>query len=334
MRFGFEALTPSLESHPQFLEMLVSRLSSADHSLCVNALQLINSLMRDAMSNDSENEWPQLINRLKYLGVIAAVYRLMQETALQDLAHPLLEFQTLTKVMLRKWKEISIDFERSDQRRALRSVYLAAHPERRNHPEEITSKRDTHKWRELGFESENPTPDFEAVGYLGLLDLQDFATKTEDGFQRLLLEQGTKEPRDRCPITRVCLAVTSILYDHFEVDEADAEDQQQYVALESHSNFGKLFKPLMLLWSRLHTSGVRAFLRLWTAAGAQAGDFNKIEQLTRVLVEQVVTMAPRSRDISKVEEEITSDWDLKRLRELQMELMEFSHEEAWGRHLR
>lgn len=60
--------------HPQFLEMLVSRLSSADHALCANSLQLINSLMRDAITNDTDNEWPRFIKRLQDLGVIKAVF--------------------------------------------------------------------------------------------------------------------------------------------------------------------------------------------------------------------------------------------------------------------
>lgn len=72
--FGFRALRPAIAAHPQFLEMLVSRLSSADHALCANSLQLINSLMRDAIMNESENEWPRFIKRLQELGVIKAVF--------------------------------------------------------------------------------------------------------------------------------------------------------------------------------------------------------------------------------------------------------------------
>ena len=72
--FGFRALKPAIAVYPQFLEMLVSRLSSADHALCANSLQLINSLMRDAITNDSESEWPKFIKRLQDLGVIKAVY--------------------------------------------------------------------------------------------------------------------------------------------------------------------------------------------------------------------------------------------------------------------
>jgi len=72
--FGFRALKPAISMHPQFLEMLVSRLSSADHALCANSLQLINSLMRDAITNDMDNEWPRFIKRLQDLGVIKAVF--------------------------------------------------------------------------------------------------------------------------------------------------------------------------------------------------------------------------------------------------------------------
>jgi engulfment and cell motility protein 1 len=72
--FGFRALKPAISMHPQFLEMLVNRLSSADHALCANSLQLINSLMRDAITNDGDNEWPRFIKRLQDLGVIKAVF--------------------------------------------------------------------------------------------------------------------------------------------------------------------------------------------------------------------------------------------------------------------
>lgn len=72
--FGFRALKPAISTHSQFLEMLVSRLSSADHALCANSLQLINSLMRDAITNDADNEWPRFIKKLQDLGVIKAVF--------------------------------------------------------------------------------------------------------------------------------------------------------------------------------------------------------------------------------------------------------------------
>ncbi|KAI9877053.1 MAG: hypothetical protein M1830_004926 [Pleopsidium flavum] len=335
--FGFRALKPALAIHPQFLEMLVSRLSSADHALCANALQLINSLMRDAITNDGETEWPKFIKRLQDLGVIKAVYVLMQSTALQDLAHPLLEFQALTKVLLRKWRDVAVDLEKPEHRRALKGLHLSSNPEkppdRGDREEQGKRKHNPEKWRRLGFETESPAWEFEEVGFLGMMDLTDYVKKHEDGFQKLLLEQSTKPVEERCPIARSSLAVTLVLYEHFEVDKSAIEDAKSYLALESRSNFDKLFKPLLLQWSRLHTAGVQAFFRLWKATGAELEDFTKILELVRILIESVVGGASRTKDVQEVEEELT-EYEYQRLRELQMELLELTYEDAWGHHLR
>jgi engulfment/cell motility protein 1 len=338
---GFRALKPAVAVYPQFLEMLVSMLSSAEHLLCANALQLINSLVRDAITNDAETEWPKFIKKLQDLGVIKAVYFLMQGTALQDLAQPLLEFQSLTKVMLRKWREVKVDLEKVEHKRALRSIssasYSASDPlaygSSRNGSVASKRNKDPERWRRIGFESEFPGSEFDDTGFLGMMDLTDFVMKNEDQFRKLILEQLTKPSELRCPIARASLAVTLVLYEHFEIEKGEADDVARYAILESRSNFEKAFKPLLLHWSRLHTAGLNAFLRLWKSTGADIEDFDKVAELVRILLEQVVGQATRTKDISDAEEEL-ADIDFHRLRQLQMELLELTYEDAWGRHLR
>ncbi|KAI9824215.1 MAG: hypothetical protein M1832_002022 [Thelocarpon impressellum] len=334
--FGFRALKPAIAVYPHFLEMLVSRLSSADHALCANALQLINSLMRDAITNDSETEWPKFIKRLQDLGVIKAVYVLMQSSALQDLAHPLLEFQSLTKVLLRKWREVLVELEKPEHRRGLKGLHLASKPGRPDKNDDDVKRSRHHnpeKWRRLGFQSESPAWEFEETGFLGMMDLTDFVRKHEDGYQKLLLEQSAQPAKRRCPIARASLAVTLILYEHFEVDKSDTDDAKSYLALDSRTNFDKIFRPLLLQWSRLHTGALQAFFRVWKATGAETDDFGKVGDLVRILVEQVVGQAPRTKDVREVEEEL-AEYDCQRLRALQMELLELTYEDAWGHHLR
>lgn len=319
--------------------MLVSRLSSADHALCTNALQLINSLMRDAIANGSENEWPKFIKRLQDLGVIRAVYGLIQGTALQDLAHPLLEFQGLTKVLLRKWRDVPVDLEKPEHRRALKGIHLASNPEKV--PESSDNgeegggrkKHNPEKWRRLGFESESPAWEFEDVGFLGMMDLADYVRKNEDGFQKLLLEQSTQSVEKRCLIARASLAVTAILYEHFEIEKSDLEDSKGYLVLDSRSSIDRVFKPMILQWSRLHTAGLQAFFRLWKSTGAVVSDFAKVTELVRILLEAVVGGAIRTKEIQEIEEEL-ANFDYQRLRELQMELFELTYEDTWGHHLR
>lgn len=337
--FGFRALKPAIAIYPQFLEMLVSRLSSADHALCANALQLINSLMRDSITHDSEAEWPKFIQRLQDLGVIRAVYMLMQDSALHDLAHPLLEFQSLTKVLLRKWRDIPLNQEKPEHRRALKGIYLASSSKASDEAAEATdetrrSKRHhPEKWRRLGFESENPAAEFLEVGFLGMMDLADYVRSHQDEFQKMLLEQSTKPARQRCPIARASLAVTSILYEHFEVDKSEMDDSKTYMLLESRSDVDKLFKPLLLHWTRLHVAGLQAFFRMWKATAAETEDLDKLVELVRILIESVLGGAARTKDVQEIEEELAS-FEYTRLRQLQMELLELIYEDAWGQHLR
>lgn len=334
---GFKALRPAIAQYPQFLEMLVSRLSSADHALCANALQLINALMRDTVMLDNEAEWPKFIKRTQDLGVIKAVYILMQSSALHDLAHPLLEFQQLTKVLLSRWRSVAVNVQKPEHRRTIKAIHLSSNPPNKEHllptQDGQKPKHDPNKWRRLGFTAENPEPDFDGMGFLGMMDLSDYVRKHQDEFQNILAEQEIL-PRERCcPLARASLTVTAILFEHFEVDKIDEHEARAYLALESRSNYEQVFKPLLLHWSRLHVAGLHAFLRLWKETGAELEDFAKIVELVRILMESVVGNADRTRGLESIEQEIAY-FECKKLRELQMELLDLAYDDAWAQHLR
>ncbi|PSR92373.1 ELMO/CED-12 family-domain-containing protein [Coniella lustricola] len=349
--FGFRALKPALAVHPQFFDHVISQLQSADHALCAASLMLINALIRDVVSKDdgtsnaktsSSEDWSKVIKKLQDLGLIKAAYNLMQSSALQDLAQPLLDFQTLTKVLLRKWKEVKVDIERPEHRRALKGTHLASAPDRSfasnsgtsptTSGEPGTKRHNPEKWRRLGFQTESPASDFHVAGFLGMMDLTDYVRRNEDGFQKMLLEQSTKPLDERCPIARSSLAVTMILFEHFGIDKADLEDTRGYQAIDNIKTNDKIFKPLLLQWSRLHVAGLHAFFRMWKATGAERDDFEKVAELVRILVERVVGQATRTKDIAEIEEEL-QDYEYSRLREVQMELLELSFDHQWGQYL-
>lgn len=334
---GFKALKPAINQYPQFLEMLVSRLSSADHALCANALQLINALMRDAITVDDETEWPKFIKRIQDLGVIKAVYVLMQSSALQDLAHPLLEFQQLTKVLLGRWRDVPVDIMKPEHRRTIKAIHLSSNPPDKEQLRDAENghkpKHDPYKWRRLGFTSENPEPDFEDLGFLGMMDLSDYVRKHQEEFQNILTEQAMQPPTKQCPLARASLTVTAILFEHFEVDKMEDQESKAYLILDSRTNYEKVFRPLLLHWSRLHVAGLHAFFRLWKDTGAELHDFHKIMELVRILIESVVGGAERTQGIEEIEQELAS-FECKKLRELQMELLDLTYEDIWGPHLR
>lgn len=337
--FGFRALKPAVAVHPQFFELVVQQLQSADHALCANAL------IRDALSTDAGGEeWAKLIKRLEDLGLVPAVYKLMQSSALQDLALPMLEFQSLTKTLMRNWRDVQVDLERPEHRRALKSVHLASTPDRAAHADgggakdeaadagkKDGRKHNPEKWWRLGFETGSPAHEFETAGYLGMMDLTDYVRRQEDAFQKLLLDQAIRPMPERCPVARASLAVTMILYDHFEVDKAGLEDSRGQQGVEAKDQ-DQLFRPLLLQWSRLHAAGLQGFLRIWKATGTEQDEFEKVAELARILVGQVVDQAARTKDVAEVEDEML-EYDLGRLREAQMKLLELVFEDTWGQHL-
>ncbi|SPN97102.1 related to ELMO2 protein [Cephalotrichum gorgonifer] len=352
--YGLRALKPAVAVYPQFFELVIQQLQSADHALCANALMLINALIRDAISSDSApptpkgavpvpgEEWSKFIKRLQDLGLIKAVYNLMQSSALQDLAHPLLEFQSLTKSLLKRWHDVRVDLERPEHRRALKSLHLASAPDRPNtngmtkddtaEAKKGSRRHNPEKWRRLGFETESPAQEFEVTGFLGMMDLTDYVRKNEDGFQKLLLEQSARPLRERCPVARASLAVTMTLYEQFEVDKVEFEDPRGHQLSDDIKSNDKLFRPLLLQWSRLHTAGLHAFFRIWKSTMAEQNDFEKVAELVRILIEQVLGQATRAKDALEVEDEL-AEYDYTRLRELQMDLLEMSFEDNWGQHL-
>ncbi len=198
---------------------------------------------------------------------------------------------------------------------------------------DVDKKHNPEKWRRLGFETENPGLEFEDTGYLGMMDLADYVRKHENAFQRLLLEQSTLPPRTRCPIARASLAVTTMLINRFEVDGSDLDGAKGYLALETRSNYEKIFKPQILQWSRLHLAGLQAFFRLWKVTGAEREDFLKLVDLVRVLLDVVIGGAKRDTSIQEVEQKI-QDYDCESLRRLQMENLQLTYEDTWGHHLR
>ncbi|KAI5284642.1 hypothetical protein KEM54_001180 [Ascosphaera aggregata] len=316
--------------------MLVMRLNSGDHALCLNSLQLINSLMRDSLTRNQEGELANLVKRAQDLGVITAVHNLMQGAATHDLAQPLLDFQALAKVILKRWKDIPV-VENAEHRRILKSLNAASYAQDYKNSsvsslQDEPYPRNPEKWRRLGFSTENPLWDFEEVGFLGMLDFVDYVGNNGDEFQRLLVEQANHPLQSNCPVAKASLTISWILYDFYEIGKADINEARSSYLYGAQSNFERYVTPLLLQWQRLHVAGLHAFFRLWRATGAKQEDFHRITDLVQVLMGTVLGEATRSTTIEEVEQEMAI-YDCTRLRELQMELLELNYEEARGNHL-
>lgn len=335
-----------LQTHDAFLDCLVDRLSSADHALCANALHLMNALMRDSIVNGGEDEWPRFITRLQELGVISGVEALMRGDAVADLVGPILEFQNLTKILLRRWRAVRVDVEKPEHRRALRQLDVSSFPPdyrgsgsaKSAKGENEVDKHAPDMWRRLGFETESPAWEFEETGFLGMMDLAEFVRKNADMFQKELLEQSVMPVEKRCPIARASLSVTMMLYDHFEIDSGADDEGFAHMSVttgrsDSRLDSDRVIQPLLLRWEDVHAASLNVFLRLWKAAGAKGDEFHKIEDLVRLVIGRVVGEADRRASTERVQHELGSV-TLPVVRQWQLEDLEEVYDQVWGPHLR
>lgn len=87
---------------------------------------------------------------------------------------------------------MAVNMEVKEHRVALKALHLASLPQNRpdsKNNELFENKKTQDKWRRLGFRSENPAWEFGETGFLGMMDLTDFARKDEDGFRKVLLRR-------------------------------------------------------------------------------------------------------------------------------------------------
>lgn len=299
--------------------------------------------MRDAIVNGGETEWPKFIKRLQDLGVIGGVGTLMRSDAAGDPASPLvgaiLEFQSLTKILLRKWRGVPVNTDLGEHKRALKTIHLLSKPDPYHAPDSPSDgrppsrKHHPEKWRRLGFETESPAYEFEETGYLGIMDFVEFARRNEDTYQKILMEQAVQSREHRCPLARASMSVTLVLYEHFEIDDVTDDEALRSPGYDPETlnkgNLDKLYRPLLLQWGRLHTAAFNAFIRLWKLAVAEVEDFYKIEELVRIVVERIIGTAGRRTEISKVEEELRNVL-LEDARRWQMEGLDEIYDDAWG----
>lgn len=273
-RFGFDVVYREVEREPDFLSTLMQRLSSADTTLCLYSLSLINSLMRHV----SDNLFDAFTSELERLGVSKAVARLMDSNRGEELTSSILEYQI--NVIRVAHHRLRTSVTPTDKRHvsALSYLWLQARI-----PETTTAEGSTQsfggtaqkfKWRRLGFEHENVAKDFVRTGWLGLECCEHFVRNDPEAYAKIILEQVNRPSSRRCPWGRASLEVVEILCDHYDI--------------ESGYSTSTRFQPLLLSFHRLHSLALRFFLRMWYESGAAASDFARVSALTRSQVKEAL----------------------------------------------
>ncbi|MCO5585241.1 hypothetical protein L7F22_039174 [Adiantum nelumboides] len=269
-RYGFDVIYAEIRKEPTFLQTLTQRLSSADTTLCMYSLSLINSLMRNA----SDTLFDAFTSELERLGVSKAVARLMDSTRGDELASSILEYQmNVIRVAHHRMRTLVTP---TDKRHvgALSYIWLQARIPELTQEEEEGGTIVKYKWRRLGFENENVAKDFARAGWLGLECCEHFVRTDPEQYAKIILEQINRPEQRRCPWGAASLEVVEILADHYDIASGYSTATQ--------------FQPLLLSFTRLHYLALRFFLRMWSESGASISDFGRVSALVRSQVKEAL----------------------------------------------
>lgn len=265
-KYGFDAVYSEIKKEPSFLQTLTQRLSSADTTLCMYSLSLINNLMRHV----SDHLFHTFTSELEQLGVSKAVARLMDSNRGDELSSSILEYQI--NVIRVAHHRLRTAVTSTDKRHVSALSYMWLQSRISELSVEENGETVKYKWRRLGFESENVAKDFIRTGWLGLECSEDFVRSEPEQFSKIILEQNNRPAGRRCPWGQASLEVVEILSDHYDIVSGYSTSMR--------------FQPCLLSFTRLHHLALRFFLRIWSESGASTSDFGRVSALVRSQVKE------------------------------------------------
>ncbi|KAL5492185.1 hypothetical protein ACEPAI_3632 [Sanghuangporus weigelae] len=261
-RYGFDVVWEQMRKERGLLETVVSRLGSADSLMVLNSMMLINSLL----SHATDTHWEEFTSELERLNVRKAVVRLMSSHVIEDLTSSILDFQANeVGIILRRKHEPVDPLENVEHFNTLRSIWQMSKLEEDVVPEEGGARR---KWRKLGFETEDVSQEFAAVGVLGLDCLKHFAQSDPDEFAKILLEQLNRPAERRCLVAKASNEVVELLCEYWEIFAPGYSTSTS-------------FQPFFLNFYKVHVLATQFFLRMWNESGAGVDDFARVVALAR-----------------------------------------------------
>ncbi|KAI0684284.1 ELMO/CED-12 family-domain-containing protein [Cytidiella melzeri] len=298
-KFGFECVFEQMRKEKTLLETVVNRLGSADTTMALYSMMLINSLLAHA----TDARWEEFIGELQRLNVRKAVIRLMSSHTIEDLTSCILDFQAnMVRVTYRRKTTIVEQNIEPEHAAALNYIWINSKVK-----EEYDPDGGMIKWRLLGCQTEDLAQEFGEVGVLGLDCLKHFVAQDPDFFAKVVQEQLSRAPERRCPIITASNEVVDLLCEHWAI-------------FGPGYSTSTTFQPFFLNFNRVHALATHFFLRMWNESGATRGDFPRVAALVRSQV-KVALRKENVRAWHEVEADFT-EVEYRAVRDRQMRELE------------
>ncbi|GAA6003725.1 hypothetical protein JCM10207_003565 [Rhodosporidiobolus poonsookiae] len=287
---GFAAVYEEISRQPNFLKIVIERLSSSDVPIINSSLALLNTLLRGS----TELGDMRLADELETLEAWKAVSKLLAGTSGADLP-TLLSLQTNLVAALHLALVSRVDTPTYGY---FDEIWIAS---------QLEDVDENNRWRRLGFKTESPQFEFDATGVLGLKALAKYASDSQNEFAATLRDQQSRPESRRCPVSVVSNTITFLLSSHFDL-------------LAGVPQTPTVPNPYLFRFFELHALVVSFFLRMWHESGATQADYERVATLTKSQI-SFVCAAGGEKTWFKVRQEFLSA-DYRTVRDRQMREME------------
>ncbi|XP_028548081.1 ELMO domain-containing protein A [Dendrobium catenatum] len=183
---------------------------------------------------------------------------------------------------LKKRLDVSFDISRFDHQVALKQLWKLAYPQRELPP--IKSE----KWKDMGWQSADPSTDFRSAGFLSLENLIFFAMHYPESFQRILHKQDGKRSEFEYPFAAAGVNISFMLTQMLGLQP----DSQTTIP---GSHFLELLELDDMAFDRLYCVAFQLLDSLWLSKHATYMEFNEILKSTRAQLEKELLQESVSR---------------------------------------
>lgn len=213
---NFPSLETAIYTTPDFIESLISRLTSPNVQLIHSALQLINSTLLCFVLSKSDTASPYF-EQLRDSGLLRSASQLFENKPMAASCSPqLYDLQELIRAIFSRNTQITVDLSDSLHRKSYKQV------------EAMLStliginQAGTVDWLRTGLsEGQDPISEFNnSLKWAGIQDFSDFLAQDEMMFKKMYLEHlAFAPPNSRFPFMSASLAVSEIMFELFGINE-------------------------------------------------------------------------------------------------------------------
>ncbi|BGP17809.1 hypothetical protein JCM10213_001690 [Rhodosporidiobolus nylandii] len=246
---GFSAVYSEILQQPNFLAIVIERLSSGDVPITNSSLALVDTLLQGS----TEIGDLRLVDELDTLDAWKVVGKLLTGTAGADIP-TLLSLQSDLCSSLRLQLLTQID---TPHYRYFDALWIASG---------LEDTDESNRWRRLGFRTESPQFEFDQTGLLGLKMLARYAGEETNEFAASIADQLTRPESRRCPISAASNTSLSLLATFFQL-------------LTPPSAPPLSPNPYLFRFPELHALVTQFFLRMWVDSSATIEDYDRIAKL-------------------------------------------------------